>query len=86
VADDEGPVVVMETGNAVVVALARSLLSEANIPFATTGEGLQDILGGGRFGLNFNPVSGPVRFLVPPGFEEEARGVLADCDGGGRDG
>ena len=77
---DSEPAIVFETGNAVTVALARSLLSDADIPFVTTGEGLQDLIGGGRFGLHFNPVSGPVRFLVPPSFASEARKTLAVLD------
>lgn len=72
------PAVVYETGDAVMVALARSLLAEADVPYVTTGEMLQDIIAPGRFGLHFNPVAGPVKFLVPPAFEEDAREVLVD--------
>ena len=40
-------------------------------------------MGAGRFGLNFNPVAGPVRFLVPAAFEDEARRALAGLAPGG---
>ncbi|HEX4998161.1 MAG TPA: DUF2007 domain-containing protein, partial [Terriglobia bacterium] len=76
---DEEPVTVYQTGDAALVALARSILDSADIPFAVRGEGVQDLIGGGRL-LGLNPVVGLVSFDVNPEDSEEARTLLSELE------
>jgi len=69
---------VFETGNPSLVLLAKSLLESANIEFVTRGEGLQDLLGLGRFPAQVNLISGPVVFEVKHADAADALALLAD--------
>ena len=73
-------VAVISTGDPFVIALGKSLLDEASIPYITMGETLQDMIGPGRFGLKFNQVAGPVEIVVPEDYLEEALLVCSDID------
>jgi len=73
----DGPVTVLATGDPALLAVAKSLLEEADIPFYAKGEGEQDLVGGGRLG-GFNPAVGPVELQVPPENADEARALLRD--------
>ena len=53
-------VTVFESGNAVLIAIAKSVLQSAEIPFATRGEHVQELFGMGRFPSGVNLVTGPV--------------------------
>jgi len=75
-------VTVFETGDPVLVALARSLLDSARIEFATKGEAIQDLLGLGRFPAGSNLVTGPVVFQVRPDDALKARSLLRDLQRG----
>jgi hypothetical protein len=75
-------VTVFETGDPVLVALARSLLDSARIEFATKGEAIQDLLGLGRFPAGSNLVTGPVVFQVQPDDALKARSLLRDLQRG----
>lgn len=68
---------VYETGNTALVPLFQSLLNDAGIAFMTKSEGLQDLFGWGRFGSNYNYVTGPVEFYVREDAENEARAIAA---------
>lgn len=68
-----------ETGDAIRVALVKSLLEEAEIPYLARNEQLQDLFGFGRL-VPVNPVSGPVIFMVPEAHAEEARALLSGLD------
>jgi hypothetical protein len=46
------------------VVLAKSLLESEQIDYMVRGEGVQDLLAWGRALTGFNPVVGPVEFLV----------------------
>lgn len=72
-----GWVAVVSTGDPLLIALSKSLLDEASIPYVTMGETLQDLISPGRFGLGFNQVAGPIELLVPEDHLEEA---LMLCD------
>src|SRR2546427_12395827 len=57
-------VIVFETWNGALVAVARALLQGAGIPFVAQGETVQDYIGAGRFPGGYNLAPGPGRFLV----------------------
>ena len=75
--DDEHlePVTVFESGDPAAIAVAESLLEEAEIEFFAKGEGIQDLFGGGRIG-GVNPVVGPVQLQVAAEDAEQARAAL----------
>ena len=75
---DQEIVTVFETGNAALVALAKSLLDAADIAYAVKGENIQNLFGGGVIGTGFNILVGPVQIQVRREDETEARSVLAD--------
>jgi hypothetical protein len=76
--EPSGLTVVFQTGDAIVLALAKAALEAAEIPFVTQGEGVQDLLGIGRMPGGFNLATGPVRLHVDAGDLERAREALAD--------
>jgi hypothetical protein len=59
-----------------LVAIAKSLLQAAEIPFVVEGEAIQELFGLGR--LSFNPLTGPVLLRVAPRDADDARAALAD--------
>ena len=73
-------VTVFQTANPVALALAKGALESEGIAFVTQGEGLQDLIGLGRFPGGFNVVAGPVRIHVDVRDAESAREVLADIE------
>ena len=77
--DSAGPVTVLETADQGLLAVAKSLLEEADIPFFAKGEGIQDLIGGGRIGA-FNILAGPVQLQVPADDADEARELLKQLD------
>ncbi len=81
-ADELELVTVLETGDGFLLARAKAILDEAQIPFLVKGEGLQDLFGLGRIGAGYNQVVGPVLVQVPRGDEAAARELLSTTDGG----
>jgi hypothetical protein len=73
-------VAIFESADPVALAVARGALQAEGIPFITLGEGLQDLIGLGRFPGGFNVVTGPVKILVDSGDAERAREALADIE------
>jgi len=71
-------VTVFQTGNPIALALAKGALESAGIPFVSEGEGLQDLIGLGRFPGGFNVATGPVKIHVDTRDAEAAREALAD--------
>lgn len=69
-------VTVVETGNPFDIAVAESLLAEAEVPYWKQGDGLQDLFGWGRIGAGYNLVTGPVRIQVERQDLERARQLL----------
>jgi len=76
--DSAGPVTVLETSDQGLLAVAKSLLEEAEIPCFAKGEGVQDLFGWGRFGTGFSPVAGAIQLQVPADDAEQARELLKD--------
>ncbi len=73
-------VTVFQTGNPIALALAKGALESAGIPFVSEGEGLQDLIGLGRFPGGFNVATGPVKIHVDTRDAEAAKEVLADIE------
>ena len=73
-------VTVFQTGNPMALALAKGALESAGIPLISEGEGLQDLIGLGRFPGGFNVATGPVRIHVDVRDADAAREVLADIE------
>jgi len=73
------PVTVFETGNPAVLAVAKSLLEGANIPYYAAGENVQQLFGGGALG-GINPITGPVRIEVSADDAADAKALLSDLD------
>ena len=71
---------VFRTGDAGLIALAKSLLDSEEIEYLVRSENVQDLFGWGRFGSNFNVVSGPAEFVVREEDAERARTLLKDLE------
>ena len=74
---------VLVTGNPVVIALAKSLLDDAEIRYSVKGEGLQEVYGAGRIGSGYNVIFGPVQIQVLRDDEAVAREVLQGLEENG---
>ncbi len=79
---NEGFVKVLSVGDPFRIALAKSLLDEAGIPYLSQGEALQEMIGAGRFG-GYNIAVGPIEIFVSAENAEEARSILVDLEGDG---
>jgi Putative prokaryotic signal transducing protein len=71
-------VTMLASGDPGLVAVAKSVLGSAGIPWMVEGEGIQNLFGIGRLAGGFNPISGPVRLRVLAADAEDARLLLAD--------
>ena len=70
--------VVLETTDPTEVAIIKSLLEGAGIPYLTRGEDQYDAFRGAFRGTVFSPRGRPVAFLVPASMAEEARQLLQE--------
>lgn len=71
-------ITIVETNNATLLTLAKSVLDGAEIPYFAKGEQLQNLFGVGQVGTGFNPIVGPVRLQVRQDDALEARKLLRD--------
>jgi hypothetical protein len=76
--DNSYAVTVFESGHEGLIALAKSMLDEANIQYVVKGEGVENLLGVGVMGTGFNPVTGAIQIQVLEEKAEEARELLKD--------
>ena len=76
--NDESLEVVLETVNPIEVAIIKSLLEGAGIPYVTRGEDQYDAFRGVFRGTVFSPRGRPVAFLVRASMAEEARLLLQE--------
>ncbi|MFN7941520.1 MAG: DUF2007 domain-containing protein [Thermoanaerobaculia bacterium] len=81
--DDLELVTVFEAVEPGLIAMVRSILEDAEIPFVTKGEEIQDLFGYGRLFSGFNPIVGAVEFQVRPRDEKTARSLLDDLSSPG---
>ena len=77
---------VFRTGDAGLIALAKSLLNGEGIDYLARGDGLQDLFGCGRLGVGFSYVVGPVEFVVRSDDAPRVRALLADLANAGESG
>jgi len=75
--DDVELVPVLATGDAALIALAKSLLESEHIEYLLIGEGLQDLFGLGRV-TGYSFAMGPAEFWVRADDEARARELLRD--------
>ena len=69
---------VLQTGDAALIAIAKSLLDAEDIPYLVRGEGVQDLFGWGRLATGFNVITGVPVFFVREDDAERARLLLKD--------
>ena len=72
-----GLVTVIETSDATLIPVVRSLLEAEGIPCTIANEMSQDMLGWGRLGVGYNPLLGPALLQVALADEEAARALIA---------
>jgi hypothetical protein len=69
---------VLSTGDAGLIAVARSLLEGEEIDYFVKGDGLQDLFGLGRISGGFSFAMGPAEFWVRQDDADRARELLGD--------
>jgi hypothetical protein len=69
---------VLHTGDAALIAFARSLLDAEGIEYMVRADGLQDLVGWGRVGAGYNILTGPAEFVVREDDAQRARELLQD--------
>lgn len=67
-----GLVKILETGDKPLIAIIKSVLTDAEVKFFVKGEELQDIIGLGGFGTGYNVAAGPMELYVQ---EDDAEAV-----------
>lgn len=70
-------VTVLETTDATLIPVVRSLLEAEGIACTPANEVSQDMLGWGRLGVGYNPLLGPAFLQVALADEEAARALIA---------
>ena len=78
--EEESLEIVLETIDPTEVAVVKSLLEGAGIPYLTRGEDQYDAFRGAFRGTVFSPSGRPVTFLVPAGMANEARLLLQQSE------
>ena len=81
-APDVGLVRVLATGDAGVIAIAKSLLEGERIDYFVKGDGLQDLFGLGRI-TAYSFAMGPAEFWVREDDALRARDLLEDLTASG---
>lgn len=76
--DNVHSVPVFSSGNEAVIALAKSMLDEANIRYNVKGEGVENLIGIGVVGTGFNPATGEIVIEVLSTDAEQAQLLLKD--------
>jgi len=70
-------VTILQTGDAVLIAMAKAALDGQDIRYVVQGDNVQDFKGMGRFPGGYNVLTGPVRFQVAAEDAERAHDALA---------
>ena len=76
--DEEPLEKVFETANPTEVAVVKTLLDGAGIPYLTRGEDQYDAFRGAFRGTVFNPRGRPVIFMVPADLAQDTRLLLQE--------
>ena len=69
-------VTVFESGDAVLLTMAKATLDSAGIRYIEEGQGIQDLFGVGRLASGYNLITGPPRIRVTAENAERARQLL----------
>jgi hypothetical protein len=75
-------VTAIASGDSGLIAIAKSLLQAAGIPYVTCGEGVQDLFGWGRIVGTYNFVTGPIELRVSSDDADDAKTLLKDLIAG----
>jgi hypothetical protein len=73
-------ITIFESGNQPIIALVKSILDHAEIPYLVKGENLQNLFGLGVIGTGFNLIAGPVEIQVRREDETAARELLTEIE------
>ena len=76
----DDPVCIFRSGHQGRVAIAKSILQSADVPFAVLNEGTQNLVGWGSFPAGFNIALGGVKIFVSRTDEEDARAMVRDLE------
>jgi hypothetical protein len=71
-------VTIFSSGKHALIALAKSILDDANIEYYAKNERTEDLIGLGVFGTGFNSAIGPIELQVLEEDAEEAKKLLKD--------
>lgn len=71
------PVVVFESNQAELIAIAKSILMSADVQYGVHGEEIQDLFGYGRFPAGANVFIGTVKIVVSADDAPDARALLS---------
>jgi len=80
--NNENLVTVFASGNKAVIAVARSILDDAEIDYLVKNEGVGDLFGVGVLGTGYNILTGPIELQVLEENEKEAKELLKDLSEG----
>jgi hypothetical protein len=69
-------VTVFHTSDVLLLAMAKAALDGKHIRYVVEGEGIQDLIGMGRFPTGYNVLTGPVRIQVTTQTAERALKAL----------
>ncbi len=78
--DETRLITVLATGNEAIIAVAKSLLDDAEIKYFAKGEGLQNLFALGTIGTGFNPIIGPIQLQVEEHKADEAKQILSGLE------
>ncbi|CAN5551192.1 hypothetical protein BH10BAC5_BH10BAC5_09450 [soil metagenome] len=78
--DNIHTVPVFNSGNEAIIALAKSMLDEANIRYNVKGEGVENLIGLGVIGTGFNSATGEIIIEVLETDEQQAKLLLKGLD------
>jgi len=71
-------VTILTTGSPALIALSKSILEDAGIPYFAKGE--DETHDATNPGQSYNFVSGPVEIQVPANYGNQAKALLADLE------
>ena len=74
-------VTVFQTSDVVALAVAKAALDGKHIRYVVEGEGIQDLLGAGRYPAGYNVLTGPIRIQVAAENAERALKALVGIGG-----
>ena len=77
---DSDLITIFESGNQGIIAIVKSILDDAEIPYIVNGENIQNLFGLGVIGTGFNIITGPIQIQVNREDEITARELLSEIN------